>query len=182
MKVKGSAIIMLSALSLGLMQAHAASVTTNGGAVHFRGEVVNAACAVDAQSIDQTVQLGQVRTAKLTKDGETSNAVGFHIQLNGCDNTTVKKAAISFYGTPINSAHKDILGLQGSAGGAATNVGVQILDASGNAVPVDGSAIAGQLELSEGTNIFPFQARYYATGVATAGNANADVNFRVQYD
>jgi hypothetical protein len=32
----------------------------NGGTVHFKGEVVNAACAVDAGSIDQTVQLGQV--------------------------------------------------------------------------------------------------------------------------
>lgn len=34
------------------------TTTVNGGTVHFKGEVVNAACAVDAGSIDQTVQLG----------------------------------------------------------------------------------------------------------------------------
>ena len=36
--------------------------------------------------------------------------------------------------------------------------------------------------LNDGTNIIPFQARYYATGAATAGTANADATFKVQYE
>ncbi|CAD5683341.1 type 1 fimbriae major subunit FimA [Escherichia coli] len=65
MKIKTLAIVVLSALSLSSAAALADTTTVNGGTVHFKGEVVNAACAVDAGSVDQTVQLGQVRTASL---------------------------------------------------------------------------------------------------------------------
>ena len=65
MKIKTLAIVVLSALSLSSTAALAETTptTVNGGTVHFKGEVVNAACAVDAGSVDQTVQLGQVRTS-----------------------------------------------------------------------------------------------------------------------
>lgn len=59
MKIKTLAIVVLSALSLSSAAALADTTTVNGGTVHFKGEVVNAACAVDAGSVDQTVQLGQ---------------------------------------------------------------------------------------------------------------------------
>lgn len=83
MKIKTLAIVVLSALSLSSTAALADTTptTVNGGTVHFKGEVVNAACAVDAGSVDQTVQLGQVRTATLKQAGATSSAVGFNIQL-----------------------------------------------------------------------------------------------------
>ena len=58
MKIKTLAIVVLSALSLSSAAA-ADTTTVNGGTVHFKGEIVNAACAVDAGSIDQTVQLGR---------------------------------------------------------------------------------------------------------------------------
>lgn len=79
MKIKTLAIVVLSALSLSSTAALADTTTVNGGTVHFKGEIVNAACAVDAGSIDQTVQLGQVRSAKLAAEGNTSSAVGFNI-------------------------------------------------------------------------------------------------------
>ncbi len=69
MKIKTLAMIAVSALSLSSTAALADTTTVNGGTVHFKGEVVNAACAVDAGSIDQTVQLGQVRSAKLATAG-----------------------------------------------------------------------------------------------------------------
>jgi hypothetical protein len=95
------------------------TVTVNGGTVHFKGEVVNAACAVDAGSIDQTVQLGQVRSAKLATAGNTSTAVGFNIQLNDCDTTVATKASVAFTGTAIDSANPTVLALQNSAAGGA---------------------------------------------------------------
>lgn len=102
MKIKTLAIVVLSALSLSSTAALAAATTVNGGTVHFKGEVVNAACAVDAGSVDQTVQLGQVRTASLAQDGATSSAVGFNIQLNDCDTNVASKAAVAFLGTAID--------------------------------------------------------------------------------
>ena len=156
------AVIVFSALSLSATAALAADpVTVNGGTVHFKGEVVNAACAVDAGSLDQTVQLGQVRSAKLAVS---------------------EKAAIAFAGTAINSTNPTVLALQGSAAGGAINVGVQILDRTGTPLALDGATFGAQTTLSNGTNVIPFQARYFATGVATAGTANADATFKVQYE
>lgn len=179
------ALIVFSALSLNSAAALAAEanpVTVNGGKVHFKGEVVNAACAVDSGSLDQTVQLGQVRSAKLATAGSTSSPVGFNIQLNDCDISVSEKATIAFSGTAISSTNPTVLALQGSAAGGATNVGVQILDRTGTPLALDGEGFGAQTKLSNGTNVIPFQARYYATGAATAGTANADATFKVQYE
>ena len=181
MKIKTLAIVVLSALSLSSAAALADTTTVNGGTVHFKGEVVNAACAVDAGSADQTVQLGQVRTASLAQEGATSSAVGFNIQLNDCDTTVATKAAVAFLGTAIDATRTDVLALQSSAAGSATNVGVQILDRTGNALTLDGATFSAQTTLNNGTNTIPFQARYFATGAATPGAANADATFKVQY-
>ena len=172
MKIKTLAIVVLSALSLSSAAALADTTTVNGGTVHFKGEVVNAACAVDAGSVDQTVQLGQVRTASLKQAGATSSAVGFNIQLNDCDTTVATKAAVAFLGTAIDATRTDVLALLSSAAGSATNVGVQILDSA---------TFSAQTTLNNGTNTIPFQARYYAIGEATPGAANADATFKVQY-
>ena len=181
MKIKTLAIVVLSALSLSSAAALADTTTVNGGTVHFKGEVVNAACAVDAGSVDQTVQLGQVRTASLKQAGATSSAVGFNIQLNDCDTTVATKAAVAFLGTAIDATRTNVLALQSSAAGSATNVGVQILDRTGNALTLDGATFSAQTTLNNGTNTIPFQARYFATGAATPGAANADATFKVQY-
>jgi major type 1 subunit fimbrin (pilin) len=183
MKIKTLAIVILSALSLSSAAALADTTptTVNGGTVHFKGEVVNAACAVDAGSVDQTVQLGQVRTASLAQEGATSSAVGFNIQLNDCDTTVADKAAIAFLGTAIDGTHPNVLALQSSAAGSATKVGVQILDRTGAALALDGATFSAQTTLNNGTNTIPFQARYYAIGAATPGAANADATFKVQY-
>ena len=175
------AIVVLSALSLSSTAALAAATTVNGGTVHFKGEVVNAACAVDAGSVDQTVQLGQVRTASLAQEGATSSAVGFNIQLNDCDTNVASKAAVAFLGTAIDAGHTNVLALQSSAAGSATNVGVQILDRTGAALTLDGATFSSETTLNNGTNTIPFQARYFATGAATPGAANADATFKVQY-
>ena len=183
MKIKTLAIVVLSGLSLSSTAALAETTptTVNGGTVHFKGEVVNAACAVDAGSVDQTVQLGQVRTASLKQAGATSSAVGFNIQLNDCDTTVATKAAVAFLGTAIDATHTDVLALQSSAAGSATNVGVQILDRTGAALTLDGATFSSETTLNNGTNTIPFQARYFATGAATPGAANADATFKVQY-
>lgn len=130
---------------------------------------------------DQTVQLGQVRTASLAQEGATSSAVGFNIQLNDCDTTVADKAAIAFLGTAIDGTHPNVLALQSSAAGSATKVGVQILDRTGAALALDGATFSAQTTLNNGTNTIPFQARYYAIGAATPGAANADATFKVQY-
>ena len=69
MKLKFISMAVFSALTLGVATSASAAIV-NGGTVHFKGEVVEAACAVNMNSADQTVQLGQVRAAKLDADGK----------------------------------------------------------------------------------------------------------------
>ncbi|MEZ2583435.1 type 1 fimbrial major subunit FimA [Kluyvera intermedia] len=183
MGINKVALIVISALSMTSAAALAADTTTvNGGTVHFKGEVVNAACAVDAGSVEQTVQMGQVRSAKLATAGSTSSNVGFNIQLDDCDTTVATKASVAFSGTAIDTTNNTVLALQSSAAGSATNVGVQILDNKGTPLALDGATFSAATTLNDGTNIIPFQARYFATGAATAGTANADATFKVQYE
>lgn len=136
MKLKHVGIIVVSVLAMSSAAVSAAegdeSVTTtvNGGVIHFKGEVVNAACAIDSESMNQTVELGQVRSSRLAKAGDLSSAVGFNIKLNDCDTNVSSNAAVAFLGTTVTS-NDDTLALQSSAAGSAQNVGIQILDRTG---------------------------------------------------
>lgn len=74
-----------------------------------------------------------------------------------------------------------MLALQSSAAGSAQNVGIQILDRTGEVLILDGATFSAKTDLIDGTNILPFQARYIALGQSVAGTANADATFKVQY-
>ncbi|ATM85286.1 type 1 fimbrial major subunit FimA [Yersinia massiliensis] len=179
MKIKSLVAGIAAVLSLTGV-ANAATIV-NGGSIHFKGEVVNAACAVDTGSIGQTVPMAQARTASLATAGDVSSSIGFNIQLNDCDPGVAGSVSIAFMGTAVNATYPTALALQASAAGNAENVGVQILDRIGTALAVDGATFSAETTLSEGIVIVPFQARYIATGTATAGIANADATFKVQY-
>lgn len=112
MKLKHVGMIVVSVLAMSSAAVSAAegdeSVTTtvNGGVIHFKGEVVNAACAIDSESMNQTVELGQVRSSRLAKAGDLSSAVGFNIKLNDCDTNVSSNAAVAFLGTTVTSNDK----------------------------------------------------------------------------
>ncbi|EGO3302083.1 type 1 fimbrial major subunit FimA [Salmonella enterica] len=177
--------LIISSIALSLFSGAAAAdsaspVAVNGGAVHFKGEIVNAACAVDAGSTDQTIRLGQVRSSKLAADGNVSSPVGFNIQLDDCDTAVAGNASVAFTGSEV-SGKNNVLALQATGAGAATNVGVQILDSKSQPMQLDGTNFGSTILLTNGTNTIPLQARYIATGAATAGIANADATFKIQY-
>ena len=54
----------------------------------------------------------------------------FNIKLNDCDTNVSSNAAVAFLGTTVTS-NDDTLALQSSAAGSAQNVGIQILDRTG---------------------------------------------------
>ncbi|MDW3163192.1 fimbrial protein, partial [Escherichia coli] len=112
--------------------------------------------------------------------GDLSSAVGFNIKLNDCDTNVSSNAAVAFLGTTVTS-NDDTLALQSSAAGSAQNVGIQILDRTGEVLILDGATFSAKTDLIDGTNILPFQARYIALGPSVAGTANADATFKVQY-
>ncbi|MCV1659561.1 fimbrial protein [Escherichia coli] len=81
--------------------------------------------------------------------------------------TTVNGGVIHFKGEVVNAA--------------CANVGIQILDRTGEVLVLDGATFSAKTDLIDGTNILPFQARYIALGQSVAGTANADATFKVQY-
>ncbi len=80
----------------------------------------------------------------LAKAGDLSSAVGFNIKLNDCDTNVSSNAAVAFLGTTVTS-NDDTLALQSSAAGSAQNVGIQILDRTGEVLVLDGATISGRV-------------------------------------
>jgi len=186
---KGFFIMKLGQLSFAILSTlivatSASAATVNGGTVHFVGELVNAACAVSTDTADQTVDLGQHRTASLAADGDKSPAVPFNIQLVDCDSSLVTNGVSFAFNGQTVSGKNTLLAVNGGGGNApaATNVGIEITDYASTVLAVDGSVFSAEKAINDGTNTFPFTARYVATGVSTAGKANADATFVVNYN
>ncbi|MCU4313817.1 type 1 fimbrial major subunit FimA [Acinetobacter bereziniae] len=158
------------------------------GEIHFTGDLVNAACAVDVNSDGQTVDLGQHRVAKFKKAGDMSGPVPFQINLVDCEAALVTKGvSIAFKGsTTATNPKLLVVGAGTSNDAAAQGVGIQILDSSSTALTLDGTGFTKETALNDGTNSFRFSARYVSTVDAgptlTAGKANADATFVVNYN
>ncbi|EMY7928800.1 fimbrial protein [Klebsiella aerogenes] len=162
--------------------AHADTTTSSTGTIEFNGSVVDTACAIDADSIDQTVALGEVRSASIATAGAASTHVPFSIQLDDCDSTEATTASFAFTGQTAGSDDTVLENLYSGSDGA-TGVGVQLVDASGATVPVDGSTSStSALTVQDGTNIANFDAYMIATADgATAGSVHSTVTFQVTY-
>lgn len=179
-------ISLLAALttlfSAGVVQA---APTVNGGTVHFTGEFVNAACAVSSDTANQTVNLGQYRTAQIKQAGDYTSNVPFQIKLVDCDSTVSKTAQFAFSG-PQDATDATLLKIHsGPSANAvtATGVGIEISDGKGKVLTPDGNVLSTAQNLIDGNNTFNFVARYKATSAsATAGQAYADANFVINYN
>ncbi|HHC4845774.1 TPA: type 1 fimbrial major subunit FimA [Escherichia albertii] len=158
------------------------AATTNGGVIHFEGELVNAACAVNTESADQVVSPGQYRTDLFNAVGATSASIPFTIELNDCDVSIAATAAVAFSGQ-ADGNNDDLLAIvSGTNVATATGVGIEILDNTSKTLKPDGSVFSEAQSLITGTNVLHFSARYMGTGLsATAGQANADATFIMQY-
>ncbi|WP_276528586.1 type 1 fimbrial major subunit FimA [Lelliottia nimipressuralis] len=175
---------VIASLVLVAGAAHAADpVSVNGGTVHFKGELVNAACAVNTESADQIVTLGQYRTAKFTKVGDTTSNIPFNIELNDCDPEVAATAAVAFTGQ-IDATDKTLLAVTaGDNDNTAKGVGIEILDSASSTLTPDGATFSAAKTLIAGTNTLNFTARYKSTAATTEpGQANADATFVLKYE
>ena len=99
MKLSNIASTVIATLALVAGAANAADpatpVTVNGGTVHFKGELVNAACSVNTDSSEQTVNLGQYRTA-VTSGNNDNSAKGVGIEILDSKSTTLTPDGSTF--------------------------------------------------------------------------------------
>ncbi|WP_312951734.1 fimbrial protein BcfA [Superficieibacter sp.] len=168
----------MTAISTGGTAMAAEASTVTGGTVNFVGQVVDAACSVTADSIDQTVTLGQVRSSKLTTAGMTANQKeDFNIKLEDCDITVSQNAAVIFNGQQDPTQIGALVNTAGA--GAASNVALQLYGPDGQVLNVGESS--STVTLIDGGNTIPLSVDYIATGEATSGTVAATATFSMVY-
>lgn len=175
MKLAKVALVIAMGLA-GISAANAATQGQGNGTVTFHGYIIDAPCSISGQTIDQTVEMGQVASAQLENQG-SSTPVPFQIDLQDCavDAGTVQ---VTFNGV-ANAADPTMLGLNGDAAGA----GIVITDGSGSQLDL-GNASAGQ-KLNEGDNTLQFTAYLKgesASATITPGEFNSVANFALAYN
>ncbi|HCR3975393.1 TPA: fimbrial protein, partial [Citrobacter freundii] len=101
--------IFISALTA---VAFTTSVYANQGSgkVNFKGTVINAACGIDPDSVEQTIDFGQLSMSHLNA-GNTSDPVSFNIKLVNCDTAQATGVQIAFAGA--TTADTEQLGTTG---------------------------------------------------------------------
>lgn len=172
-KLMLATVIALSAVSV----AQAAPGNQGSGTVTFKGEIIDAPCSLAPDSVDQTIDMGQISNRVLANQGKSSSQP-FTIELKDCDVTTLKTVTVAFTGQK-DANNTDLLGLAGTASGA----GIQLIDGNNAKISLDGVQGAATT-LQNGDNTLNFAA--YLQGSAAAvpvvpGDFTAITNFTLAY-
>lgn len=185
--MKLNKIMMAAVLAFGAtsMMVNAAPTDQGHGTVTFKGSIIEAPCSITPETVDQTVNLGQVSNVAL-KDGGQSSPKPFQIKLENCDlisddqdpgkNNTV---SITFTG-PASVDNDKLLGMTGTAKGA----GIVITDGSGSLIEL-GKASSAQT-LGNGNNTLSFSAYLQGSkasgAVITPGEFQSVADFTLAYN
>ncbi|HDH0696921.1 TPA: type 1 fimbrial protein [Klebsiella aerogenes] len=171
--------LLAAAVILGMSSlAHAAD--QGHGKVTFTGSIIDAPCSIASESIDQTVELGQISNAAL-KDSGQSTPKNFDIKLEDCSFGTPaakNKVAVTFTGME-SAAGNGLLGITGNAKGAS----VAITQADGQVIKL-GTPTKEQA-LQDGNNTLSFAAYMQGDGasaVITEGDFQAVADFTLAYN
>lgn len=151
------------------------------GKVTFTGSIIDAPCSITPQSIDQTVDLGQISKEALLSGGK-STPRNFSIGLENCSfgsPATKNKVQVTFTGME-SAAKNGLLGITGTAKGAS----VAITQADGQIIKL-GVPTKEQV-LQDGNNTLSFAAYLQgdgdSTNVVTEGEFQAVTDFTLAYN
>ena len=177
--MKLNKIMMAAVITLGISSvAHAAVKDQGHGKVTFSGSIIDAPCSITPDTIDQTIELGQISKVALKENGQ-STPRNFSIDLENCEVGEKDKNKVLVTFTGMDSAgDTGLLGITGTAKGA----GVAITDGSGKVIKL-GAATKAQL-LQNGKNTLSFSAFMKgdgATAVVTEGEFQAVADFTLAY-
>lgn len=147
------------------------------GTVTFTGSIIDAPCSITPETIDQTVNLGEVSDKALVNGGKSS-PLPFNIKLENCDlsGLTDKTVTITFTG-PESSAQPGYLAIVGTASGAAIGI------TSGNGTNIPLGTPSSATKTQQGDNTLSFAAYLHGDGVETVipGTFFSVANFTLAY-
>ncbi|MNF35759.1 S-fimbrial protein subunit SfaA precursor [compost metagenome] len=165
------------------LTSNAFAVGVPGGTVNFHGEVVDAACTVAADSVNQHVYLGQVKPSDFVDNADAGKKQEFRISLVDCDAATPTTVKLSFTGTTVPNAENDIMA--NTAPNGAAGVGLRMYDKDSIPVPIDGSGFTSAQDVLAGATTIPLFVDYVNIGVAadvTPGPVESVATFNVVYE
>ncbi len=169
-------------LSLALIAAASANVAmADAGSITFNGLVVANTCTTTLNGVASTtaVTLPTVLTSALTTAGNTAGDTAFSLNVTGCDATAATRG-IHYTLTPVayNATNNSLL----NNTGAATNVGVEILEGSTPIAFAGAPHQTNNVVLTSGAGNVDLAARYKATAAATAGTVTSVLNWTLVYN
>jgi major type 1 subunit fimbrin (pilin) len=187
-------IKLASAIAFVMGIAAAGSAMADGGTITFNGSVSDQTCIVkggpgtDGGTGNFTVALPQTTTGELSDAGKTSSAMQpFSMQFSAgvgtgaCTEGTVAHVSFLTSGPridPITGA------LSNALSGEATNTEIQLLQADGKTA-INLADPTNNTDITLGANgnaTLSYNARYLATGQATAGLISTSVVYGVTYN
>ncbi|MCY1700968.1 fimbrial protein [Lelliottia sp. SL45] len=171
------------ALTLSVSSSVCFAAGQGAGNVTFTGTVIDAPCSITPDSVDQTIDLGQISLAKLangTSNNGISTPVEFTIQLEDC--SLAPAPALNTVTATFSGPEGDtpgLLGITGSAKGAS--VALYNEDSS----PLILGAPSKPKPLILGSNTLAYSAAVVGDGSSTllsAGDFTATASFELTYD
>jgi type 1 fimbria pilin len=173
-----SKVLMLTAGVLGVQQlGHAESIL---GKINYElyGVVTVSTCGVVESESEKYVDLGKYGTKNLASVGDKSLAVAIPFDLSNCPpNGSVN---VTFSGSK-DSINNELLAIENNAN-SAKNIAIEISDKSKKRIPL-GMKSDNMLVDQNGNLSTLFYANYIVTqSSSTAGFANANAQFTVEYD
>lgn len=184
--MKKSIVVLSMLATLGSSVANAEST----GTINFNGELTDTTCNVniEGQGPDATVTLPTVSINELTQPGKTTGRTGFNMALTECTVAQGGPSKVSAFFQAGETVDLSSGRLQNQTTGGATNVDLQLLDASngysaikvGNTSQVNDTAYV-DIDAANGTASIPYAVQYYATNATTAGKVTSSVVYNLQY-
>jgi major type 1 subunit fimbrin (pilin) len=154
--------------------------SASDGTITFAGEVKAVTCSIATPNL--TVNLPTVSTSALSLANATAGATRFVIAITGCNGGLNNANAFFESGPNVDST----TGRLKNATGSAANVDLQLLTAAGTPIDLSkayGSQYTGQTgNIATGVATLEYAVRYYATGVAAAGNVASTLTYSVVYN
>lgn len=174
----------LSAACIGLVSAGllcASGAYASDGTITITGQVTDSSCniAVNGATGDATIVLPTVSTTVLASDGDTAGSTSMNMALTGCP--TAAGGLVRAY---FESANVDVGtgNLKNTATGTpATNVQVQVTNATGAVIDLATNDNNTSVDMSTGDANLQYFVQYYATGASTAGPVETALVYSLDY-
>ena len=170
-------------LALSLLALTAGSAMAADGTITVYGEVVTQTCTVAAADLNKVVYMPTVAQTALAANGATAGDTPFSIALTSCP-VGSSMSAHFLPGVTINNTTGNLIN-QATAP-AAGNVEVALYDSTGatkiNLTAAKGAQTSPAFVVpAGGATSLAYQAKYFATGVASTGKVQSTVDYNLSY-